>query len=89
MIEALGILSGCLTTLSWIPQLLRTWRTRHAGDISWPWLLTLGTGVAGWVVYGALKGDVAVIFANAVTIVLLACLVAMKRWRSAAHAPHA
>jgi MtN3 and saliva related transmembrane protein len=83
VIAALGILSGCLTTLSWIPQLMRTWRRGHADDISGTYLMTFGTGVIGWIVYGVLKADVAVIFANALTVVLLAGLLAMKYGRAA------
>ena len=50
MIELLGILAGCLTTLCWVPQLVRTWRRGTADDISGTYLFTLGSGVAGWVV---------------------------------------
>jgi MtN3 and saliva related transmembrane protein len=84
VIAALGILSGCLTTLSWIPQLRRTWRRGHADDISGTYLCTFGSGVIGWIVYGALRADVAVIFANALTVILLAGLLAMKYGRTAA-----
>jgi len=54
----------------------------HADDISGTYLMTFGTGVIGWIVYGALKLDVAVIFANSLTIVLLAGLLAMKYGRN-------
>ncbi len=86
MIEVLGILSGCLTTLSWVPQLLRTRRSGKADDISGMYLLTFGTGVSSWIAYGVLKGDVAVIFANALTLILLLFLVGMKYRRPAARA---
>jgi MtN3 and saliva related transmembrane protein len=82
VIEALGILSGCLTTLSWVPQLLRTWKRGHADDISGPYLFSFGTGVVGWIVYGVLKRDVALIFANALTFLLLAGLLLMKYGRT-------
>jgi MtN3 and saliva related transmembrane protein len=88
VIELLGILAGCLTTLCWVPQLVRTWRRGTADDISGTYLFTLGTGVAGWIVYGLLKGDIAVIFANAVTFMLLLGLVAMKYGRTARHYQH-
>lgn len=88
MIELLGILSGCLTTLSWVPQLLRTWRRGMADDISGMYLLTFGTGVSSWIVYGILKDDVAVIFANALTLILLLCLVGLKYGRSPAGLDH-
>jgi MtN3 and saliva related transmembrane protein len=84
VIELIGILAGCLTTLSWVPQLVRTRRRGTADDISGHYLLTFGTGVAGWLVYGLAKSDVAVIFANALTFTLLLGLVWMKYvWRTA------
>ncbi len=49
---------------------MRTWRRGHADDISGTYLLTFGSGVIGWVFYGALRADVAVIFANALTVFL-------------------
>jgi MtN3 and saliva related transmembrane protein len=88
MISLLGILSGCLTTLSWVPQLLRTWRSGHADDISGTYLFTFGTGVAGWIIYGVLKSDIAVIFANTLTLMLLICLLWMKYGRAAAPFEH-
>ncbi len=78
MIELLGLASGCLTTLAWLPQLRRTWSTRAANDISFAYLLCFGSGVVGWIAYGVLKGDVAVIAANAVTIALLSSLIVLK-----------
>lgn len=89
MIAVLGILAGCLTTLSWVPQLVRTWRRGNADDISGTYLFTFGTGVAGWIVYGVSKVDIAVIFANALTLILLVCLVGMKYGRTAAPNPGA
>jgi MtN3 and saliva related transmembrane protein len=88
VIELLGILAGCLTTLCWVPQLARTWKRGTADDISGTYLFTLGSGVAGWIVYGLLKGDIAVIFANVVTFILLLGLVALKYGRTARRYQH-
>ena len=88
MIAVLGIVSGCLTTLSWVPQLVRTWRRGHADDISGTYLFTFGTGVAGWILYGVLRGDVAVIFANVLTLILLVCLLGLKYGRTSARVDH-
>ena len=74
----LGLLAGTLTTAAWLPQLLRTWRSRHADDVSKAYLLTFGIGVAAWLAYGIASGQLAVILANAVTLVLVASLVWLK-----------
>ena len=54
---ALGYLAGALTTLSFLPQVVRSARMRSAAGLSWLWLLCFGSGVAAWAVYGVLRGD--------------------------------
>ncbi len=75
---ALGLFAGALTTLSFLPQVLRTLRTRHAGDLSAAWLLIFGLGTATWLIYGILRSDVAVTTANAVTFALVLVLIVAK-----------
>ena len=74
----LGLLAGTLTTVAAIPQVVRTYRTRHARDISiWqPVLLTIG--MALWLLYGIRLGDLPLICANAVSLVCYSALICMK-----------
>ena len=79
--EALGIAAGICTTISFVPQVLKVWRSRSAADISLAMFLIFTAGVALWFVYGLLIGSPAVIAANGVTFVLTLGIVAMKlRW---------
>lgn len=73
-----GLLAGTLTTLSFVPQVVKAWRTRSLGDFSVPMLLTFAIGVSLWVVYGVMIGGVPVIVANAITLALVLALLAMK-----------
>jgi MtN3 and saliva related transmembrane protein len=75
---ALGLFAGACTTLSFLPQVIRTLRTRHAGDLSAAWLLIFSVGTAAWLIYGILRSDVAVAGANGVTFVLVMMLVVAK-----------
>jgi MtN3 and saliva related transmembrane protein len=75
---ALGLFAGTCTTLSFLPQVVRTLRTRHAGDLSAAWLLIFGVGTLSWVAYGVMHSDLAVTIANAVTAILVASLVVAK-----------
>jgi|KBSSwiStaDraftv2_1062776.scaffolds.fasta_scaffold3029235_1 MtN3 and saliva related transmembrane protein len=75
---ALGLFAGACTTLSFLPQVIRTLRTRHAGDLSAAWLLIFTVGTAAWLTYGILRSDVAVAAANGVTFVLVMMLVVAK-----------
>jgi MtN3 and saliva related transmembrane protein len=74
----LGLAAATLTTGCWLPQLIRSWRTRSAGDISWLYLLALGTGIALWLVYGLVTGDAVIVLANALTLAAVGLLAAIK-----------
>jgi len=74
----LGFIAGTLTTAAWLPQLIRTWRLRRVEGISSAYLAVFGAGVTGWVVYGCLTADTAIIVTNAVTLALLLSLVGLK-----------
>ena len=68
-VTALGLIAGSLTTLSFAPQVARAWRTRSTADLSLAMLVVFLAGVLLWLAYGVVKGDVAIIAANAVTAV--------------------
>jgi MtN3 and saliva related transmembrane protein len=74
----LGLAAGTLTTLSFVPQVIRTLRTRSARDFSKGWLALFGVGVAGWLVYGVLEGDLPITLTNATTLAFVIALVALK-----------
>lgn len=74
----IGLIAGALTTLSWLPQVVRAFRTRSTKDFSWGWFAMFGTGVAIWLVYGMIGDAPAVIAANALTFLLLLGLGALK-----------
>lgn len=78
MNTTIGLLAGLLTTGCWLPQLLRSWRTRSTTDISWTYLTALTAGVCLWILYGAVTADVAVIATNAATAAALLTLASFK-----------
>ncbi len=77
-LTGLGLLAGVLTTLSFLPQVIKTWRSRSARDISLGMFSMFCTGVFLWIVYGFIIGDVPVIAANVVTFLLAAMILALK-----------
>ena len=74
----LGLIAGALTTLSFLPQVIRTMRTRSARDLSWTWIVMMTAGITAWCVYGMLRVDVPVIVANGITFVLVMSLAVLK-----------
>jgi MtN3 and saliva related transmembrane protein len=73
-----GFVAAFCTTVSYIPQVNKCWQTGSSGDLSLKMLLILATGIALWVVYGFLKGDMVIIAANTVSVLLLLNLVFFK-----------
>jgi MtN3 and saliva related transmembrane protein len=80
--NALGLLAGSLTTLAFLPQVIKTWKSRSAKDLSLGMFLIFTVGVALWLAYGVLIQDVPVIAANVVTLILASTLLFFKlRWK--------
>ncbi len=74
----LGLFAGFLTTVSFLPQVVKTWRSRSARDISLGMFLILVSGVALWLIYGLLIKDLAVILTNAFTLVMSGSILFFK-----------
>ena len=77
-ITMVGLLAGALTTASLLPQITKIWRTKSADDVSTGMFVVFGIGVVLWLVYGIANEDIAVIAANAVTLVLAVGILALK-----------
>jgi MtN3 and saliva related transmembrane protein len=76
--EEIGTLAGLLTTIAFIPQVWRVWKTRSARDISLPMYVIFTAGVALWFAYGLMTGALPLIVANGVTLLLAGAVLAMK-----------
>jgi MtN3 and saliva related transmembrane protein len=78
LITLLGLLAGTLTTISFVPQLLKTWRTKSAKDMSLPMLVSSCAGVFLWLVYGILLQATPIILANLITLILALIILGLK-----------
>jgi MtN3 and saliva related transmembrane protein len=77
-VDLVGYLGAMLTTVSFVPQVLHTWRSRRAHGISLGMISLFSLGVALWLAYGLLVGAWPVIVANAITLALALFLLGMK-----------
>jgi MtN3 and saliva related transmembrane protein len=77
-LNLLGLIATCFTTSSFVPQVWRTWRTRDVSGISLLSYAVITVGLALWLIYGFLRGDLPLIVANAVMVVLTAAITIMK-----------
>ncbi len=76
--DFLGYLAATLTTASFVPQALHTWRTRATAGISLGMYAIFTSGVALWLVYGVLIASWPLIVANAITLSLALFILLLK-----------
>ncbi|NJL36692.1 MAG: SemiSWEET transporter [Leptolyngbyaceae cyanobacterium RM2_2_4] len=74
----LGLVAGALTTIAYLPQLIKTWKSKSAEDLSWSMLITLCIGIVLWLIYGTYVHDLPVILANVVTLILSSIILVLK-----------
>jgi MtN3 and saliva related transmembrane protein len=74
----IGLLAACCTTLAYAPQALKAWRTRSTADISLGMFALMVAGIVLWLVYGLLIGDLPLILANLVTLLLAGTILVLK-----------
>ena len=77
-VSILGLIAGACTTISFLPQVIKTWRTRSAKDLSLGMFSFFCFGVLLWLIYGIMVMDIPVIAANFVTLVLSSTLLFLK-----------
>ncbi|KAB8318981.1 hypothetical protein SD81_008580 [Tolypothrix campylonemoides VB511288] len=68
LITILGLVAATLTTFSFLPQMIKTWQTKSAKDVSYAMLITFNTGVFLWLMYGISLRALPIIVANAITL---------------------
>lgn len=76
--ELCGFVAGTLTTVSFVPQVIKAWRTKSCTDLSWGMLIAFSAGVTLWLIYGLLLSAPPIIAANAVTLALLIVIIVLK-----------
>ena len=76
--EIFGFAAATLSTIAFLPQVIKTWKTQSAKDVSYALLLTFSTGCFCWVIYGFQVDAQPVIIANTFTLTLNLAILAMK-----------
>ena len=74
----LGLAAACCSTAAFLPQVIKTWRTRSTSDISLGMFLMLVSGIVLWLAYGIIQQDLPLIVANTVTLVFAATILYFK-----------
>ncbi len=74
----IGFIAAVLTTVAFVPQILKIRRARSAKDVSLGMYAVFTLGVVLWLVYGILIESWPIILANCVTLLLAGVVLAMK-----------
>ena len=76
--EWMGYMAAVLTTVAFLPQALKTIRSRDASGISLSMYVTFTVGVGCWFGYGVFLGSWPMIVSNIITFVLAATILGLK-----------
>lgn len=77
-ITALGLIAASMTTIAFMPQAIKTIKTKHTKDLSFGTYLIMTIGVFLWFIYGVLIEDMPLIIANAVTFTITSTILILK-----------
>ncbi|MDC9723654.1 MAG: SemiSWEET transporter [Urechidicola sp.] len=74
-VEIIGLLAATLTTASFVPQVLKVWRTKEVKNLSLTMYSAMLAGVILWFTYGVLINSISIILANIITAILVSCII--------------
>jgi MtN3 and saliva related transmembrane protein len=74
----IGYMAGFLTTISLVPQVIKTLKTKSANDLSLGMLWTFNLGILFWLAYGMLTVDKPLILWNAITMFMALLILTLK-----------
>lgn len=77
-LEWIGYIAGLMTTLSFIPQLYKTWQSKSAHDISYGMYALFSGGLILWSAYGFIKHAIPIVIANSITLLLALTILILK-----------
>jgi len=77
-ITLVGFIAGTLTTLAYVPQVIRSWKLKETKDISLSMLVLYAVGVSLWLVYGIWMDALPIIAANGISLILILVLLGIK-----------
>lgn len=74
----IGLVAGFCTTVAFLPQALKTWKTKSAKDLSLGMYSFFITGIILWLTYGILIKDLPIILTNIASLFLATSILYFK-----------
>ena len=69
-VDIFGYFAAILTTAAFLPQLIKTFKTKKADDVSLTTLVMFIIGVLSWIIYGYKIASTPILIANTITLIL-------------------
>ena len=76
--DVLGMIAGSLTTIAFVPQVVKTWRSKSTHDISYGMFILFSLGLLLWLAYGIVIDALPIIVSNLVTLLLALVILGLK-----------
>ncbi len=78
LVTLIGLAAASLAAISFLPQAVKTWKTKSARDISFKMLIVLLAESFLWIIYGNYINSLPVIASNLITFLLVSILLVFK-----------
>ncbi len=79
-VEIIGLIAGTISSVTFLPQVIKIWQTKSAKDLSSPMLFFLVLSVGLWLSYGIAIKNIPVIYTNSAVLIMSLIMVYFK-WK--------
>ncbi|HRD58581.1 MAG TPA: SemiSWEET family transporter [Ferruginibacter sp.] len=76
--EIVGYVGGVMSSISFLPQVIKIWKTKSAKDLSMLTLIFLTCNITLWLTYGILIGSTPLWLTNAIVLSMVVCIIYFK-----------
>jgi MtN3 and saliva related transmembrane protein len=76
--DILGYAAGAITSLTFLPQVIKTWKEKSAKDVSLMMFIIAAVNEVMWIVYGALLDNWVIILTNAIVLAMSLTMIFLK-----------
>ena len=77
-VDILGYAAGAITSLTFLPQVVKTWKEKSAKDVSLMMFIIAAINEVMWIVYGALLDNWVIILTNAIVLSMSLIMIFLK-----------
>ncbi|HMR92327.1 MAG TPA: SemiSWEET transporter [Chitinophagaceae bacterium] len=77
-VQLLGTAAAAITTLTFLPQVIKTWRDKSAKEISLLMFIIAVVNEILWIIYGILRDDMIIIATNVIMVIMALTMIYLK-----------